>query len=263
MALFRRWKPGLQMRKGLIFAFWSYSPWAADSPGLSPSPSALTFSAQRSLLLPGAIGWPAVIGLQVPHNLCSALRPCQRDGDLPSSSLTSLTDLGRSEGVYSGGILNPNVWWELVNGFSKCLVKGKQTLLRLPFATSIWQTSEKFPYSCISFWPARQLPPWSVLARCISLPLTHLSSPSSKTFLPREPYQILWYVWSSPVMTLYGSLAVPGEPTAVLVIFVFLLRFCSTSSSRALLWLAPWLLHLVTCLWEDPLKLVIGTENTE
>lgn len=69
-----------------------------------------------------------------------------------------------------------NSWWRtsrLYRAFLLPLLSGRQ---------------QKFPYNCISFWQTQQLPPCSVLARCISLPLTYLSSSFSKIILLREPY---------------------------------------------------------------------------
>lgn len=158
------------MRKYLIFVFWSHLPWAADSADLTPSPSALTSWASSA-------AWghqrAAVVGLWATHDLWL----CHRD--LPSGSWLP-TQVWVHPRLDTGGILNPNVWWELINWFSKFLVRDQQTQPRLLFATFIWQITEKFPCSCVNSWQTQQLPPWNVLVRWALLPLTLFIPPSPK-----------------------------------------------------------------------------------
>lgn len=220
------------MGKYSIFVFWAHLPWAADSADLTPSPSALTFSASSAAW---AHQRAAVIGLQVPHTLHSGGNWCpalwHRDRTCPGQ-LASHTGLVPPKVGQGGGILNPNVWWELVNWFCKLLVRDQQTHPRLPFATFIWQNTE------------------------ISLQLCQLLANTAGATLKcgqmcfAASYPL--YSFFSEIILLHeadtlGCLKLPSKGSME----AFPLQFWGSFSCRALQCLAPWVLHLVTCVWRS------------
>lgn len=102
------------------------------------------------------------MGLQVPHSLRQRDRTCLRALWLPSKPWvcpksaavvafwSRMCDRNKLMGSADPWCSASRLYW----GFPLLLLSG------------IWQ---KFPYSSISFWQPKQLPPWGVLARCTLL----------------------------------------------------------------------------------------------
>lgn len=179
----------------------------------------------------GCCNWAAV-----PHTLHSGGSWCpalwHRDRTCPGQ-LASHTGLVPPKAGQGGGILNPNVWWELVNWFCKLLVRDQQTHPRLPFATFIWQNTEISLQLC------------QLLANTAG---ATLKCAGQMCFAASYPL----YSFFSKIILLHeadtlGCLKLPSKGSME----AFPLQFWGSFSCRALQCLAPWLLHFVTCVWRS------------